>query len=180
MTGMAAGGRAVAAAVMAVALLAGGADADCFDYCFKNCIANDKSMADYCNYACGKTCEPGQRALPDAAGVQGLLPIRCQIDCVRRNCHGFRIDRQVTVDCYHSCFDGCETKTVPRPLRAGAAVDAADSGPVSETTRGDAVGPASEPDPYRYDAARPASVPDHPFHEEKQDAVQPVSVPDHP
>jgi hypothetical protein len=93
---MASGGRAVAAlasAAVALLVLAGGADADCFDYCYKNCIGNDKSMADYCNYACDKTCEPGlllrQRPLA-AAAVVGGTPLRCQIDCVRRNCSGQR------------------------------------------------------------------------------------------
>jgi hypothetical protein len=90
---MASGGRVVAALAAALLMLAaGGADADCFDYCYKNCIADDKSMADYCNYACAKTCEPrllGQRPLP-AAVVVGGTPLRCQIDCVRRTCTGQR------------------------------------------------------------------------------------------
>ncbi|GJN18520.1 hypothetical protein PR202_gb05690 [Eleusine coracana subsp. coracana] len=133
---------AVLAAAAVALLLAGGAAADCFDYCFKNCVANDKSMTDYCNYACGKTCDPGvlrrhNQQRPLAAGI----PIRCQIDCVKRSCTGgFRKDRRGVVACYRGCFDGCKTKTVPRPpLR-----------------------PTSEPDPDRYDVASPASVPDHP------------------
>ncbi|KAJ1284141.1 hypothetical protein BS78_03G181800 [Paspalum vaginatum] len=59
---MAAGRLAVvvAAAVLAVA---GASDDDCFANCFKNCVGGDKSMADYCNYACGMTCIPDDDAL---------------------------------------------------------------------------------------------------------------------
>ncbi|KAK3164683.1 hypothetical protein QOZ80_1AG0023060 [Eleusine coracana subsp. coracana] len=177
-------GRLVVALAAAVALLAGGTAADCFDYCFKNCVANDKSMADYCNYACGKTCDPGvlrrHQHRPLAVVVDGI-PIRCQIGCLKRSCAGgFRKDRRGVVACYRGCFDSCKTNTVPRPpLCAGAGVDAA-SGPVSETKVDVAVHPTSEPDPDRYDAAGLASVPDHPFHEKKDAAVDPAAVPDHP
>lgn len=146
-------------------LLAGGADADCFDYCYKNCIANDRSMADYCNYACDKTCEPGVPLRPlVAAGGGGM---GCQLSCARTSCNRLRADGKAVEACFGQCYDGCKTKTLPRPLRAGAGVATA-LGPVSEF-------PASEPDTD--DAVRRPSGPDHPFHE-KQEAVQPASEPD--
>ena len=76
----------VAVAVMAAVaplLLAGVARADCFNYCFKNCIANDKSMTDYCNYACDKTCDPGAPRRPLAAGSD----MGCQLSCARASCN---------------------------------------------------------------------------------------------
>jgi hypothetical protein len=74
------------------------------------------------------------------------------------------------VACYGDCFNGCKTKAVPRPLRAGQ--------PFHD--KQDDVQPASVPDEHRFHDVRPATVPDDlPFHE-KQDAVQPAAVPDHP
>ena len=91
---MAAGLLAVAAAAAAVALAAAAlpvlADKDCFENCFKNCVGNDKSMTDYCNYACGMTCGPNDRALrrPLAGGAAiAGLPISCQLACVWESCH---------------------------------------------------------------------------------------------
>lgn len=92
-----AAGRGVAPGLSAVAvavalLLAGGTDADCFDYCYKNCIANDRSMADYCNYACDKTCEPGVPLRPlVAAGGGGM---GCQLSCARTSCNRLRAGKQ--------------------------------------------------------------------------------------
>jgi hypothetical protein len=57
---VASGGWAVLAVVV-VLQLAGGANTDCFDYAYKNCITNDKSMADYCNLCC-ETGEEGKEA----------------------------------------------------------------------------------------------------------------------
>ncbi|XP_062202049.1 uncharacterized protein LOC133904580 [Phragmites australis] len=171
-----AAGRVVAAAAVAavaLALLAGGADADCFDYCFKNCVANDKSMAEYCTYACDKTCAPDALLQRPLATVGGL-PIQCQLACVRASCHRLRAGGKDMEACYGQCYDSCKTKALPRPLRAGA-------GPDKDST----VQPASVPDhPFNMEqgAVQPASVPDHPFNME-QDAVQPAStasVPDHP
>ena len=86
---------AVAAVLAAAALppLAAGAYADCYDFCFKDCISKDKSMRDYCSYACDKTCAPDGRAPrrpAEAAAAGGGLAIACQIDCVRGSCHGAR------------------------------------------------------------------------------------------
>lgn len=67
---MAAGRVAAPSAAAAVPLLTGVVvDVDCFDYCYKNSIANDRSMADSCNYACDKTCVGARPALVRA----GLL-----------------------------------------------------------------------------------------------------------
>ena len=94
---MAASGLALAAAAVlaaaALPLLAAGACADCYDFCFKDCISKDKSMRDYCSYACDKTCAPDGRAPrrpAEAAAAAGGLAIACQIDCVRGSCHGAR------------------------------------------------------------------------------------------
>lgn len=92
--GMAAARLAVAAAaVLAVAavlpLLAAGAYADCYDFCFKDCISKDKSMRDYCSYACDKTCAP-DAALHRRPVAVGGLAIACQTNCVRVSCHGVR------------------------------------------------------------------------------------------
>ena len=89
---MAAGLLAVAAAAAAVALAAAAlpvlADKDCFENCFKNCVGNDKSMTDYCNYACGMTCGPdGALRRPTAGAALAGLPINCQLACVRESCH---------------------------------------------------------------------------------------------
>ena len=85
---MAAGRRgALSAVVVMVAalaplLLAGVVRADCFAYCFKDCISKDKSMTDYCNYACDKTCDPGAPQRPLATGSD----IGCQLSCARASC----------------------------------------------------------------------------------------------
>jgi hypothetical protein len=85
----AAGGRAVAVAAMvavvaaaALPLLACGGYAECYDYCFKDCISKDKSMRDYCSYACDKTCAPDARRRRPA-----VIPMNCQLACVRESCH---------------------------------------------------------------------------------------------
>ena len=74
---------AVAAAV-ALPLLADGAYEDCYNYCFNDCISKDKSMREYCSYACDKTCAPDADADPIVAAG---LPINCQVACVRDSCH---------------------------------------------------------------------------------------------
>ncbi|KAF0898487.1 hypothetical protein E2562_008088 [Oryza meyeriana var. granulata] len=125
---MVATGRVVVAlgAAVVVALLAGGADADCFDYCFKDCIARDRSMVDYCNYACDKTCQPDNPALsrPMAAPV---VDIDYQLSCAWDYCHRLRPDGKAMGICFGQCYDGCKTTAslLPRPLRAGAGVHAA-------------------------------------------------------
>ncbi|XP_062184969.1 uncharacterized protein LOC133888657 [Phragmites australis] len=197
---------AAVAAAAALALLAGGADADCFEYCFKNCVANDKSMADYCNYACDKTCAPD--ALQRPLATVGGLPIHCQLACVRKSCHRLPTDGEGMLACYSRCYAGCKTKSLPRSLRTGAHLTSERDNPFHKNQ--DAILPASVPDhpfhknqdvilpasapdhpfPKNQDAVLPASVPDHPFHEtasepdhpfhKKQDAVRPASVPDHP
>nr|CAB3477498.1 unnamed protein product [Digitaria exilis] len=150
----------LAAVVVAAALpmLAAGGYTECYDFCFKDCISKDKSMRDYCSYACDKTCAPDapiRRRTDDPA-------MECQIGCVRKSCHaGIRADGKDMEACYGQCYDSCETDTVlPRPLRAG-------TGPVR---------PAALPDhPFhekKQDAVWPAALPDHPFHK-KQDAVLP-------
>lgn len=87
-----AAGRAVAMAAMvavvvvaaaALPLLADGAYADCYNYCFNDCISKDKSMRDYCSYACDKTCAPDGALWRPIAG----LPINSQLACVRDSCH---------------------------------------------------------------------------------------------
>ncbi|XP_048567962.1 uncharacterized protein LOC125548403 [Triticum urartu] len=151
---------AVLVVVVAPLLLAGAADADCFDYCFKDCIAKDKNMIDYCNYACDKTCYAGapQRPLAAAAASGDM---GCQLSCARTSCHRLDPDREATEACFGQCYDGCKTKTLPRPLRAGAGMPTT-SGPVvadlpsSEPDPDDAF-PSSEPDP---DDALPSSMPD--------------------
>ena len=83
---------AAVAAVLAAAalpLLAAGAYADCYDFCFKDCISKDKSMRDYCSYACDKTCAPDGRR-PAQAEAAGGLATACHIGCVRGSCHGAR------------------------------------------------------------------------------------------
>ncbi|KAF7036767.1 hypothetical protein CFC21_047315 [Triticum aestivum] len=161
-----AAGRACALSVVllvvvaAPLLLAGVADADCFDYCFKDCIAKDKNMIDYCNYACDKTCYAGapQRPLAAAAAPGDM---GCQLSCARTSCHRLDPDREAAEACSGQCYDGCKTKTLPRPLRAGAGMPTT-LGPVladlpsSEPDPDDAF-PSSEPDP---DDALPSSEPD--------------------
>ncbi|RLN23814.1 uncharacterized protein C2845_PM07G14260 [Panicum miliaceum] len=165
---MAASGLAVAAAAVAAVLaaaalplLAAGAYADCYDFCFKDCISKDKSMRDYCSYACDKTCAPDGRALRRPASAAA----ECQIDCVRGSCHGARAGGKDMVACYGQCYDRCKTGPgLPRPLRAGAGV----------------VRPAALPgSPFheKQDAVGPAALPGSPFHE-KQDAVGPAALPD--
>jgi hypothetical protein len=65
-------------------LAAGAASDDCFDNCFKRCIGKDKSMTDYCNYACGMTCGGG----PVVDGA--LRTMNCQLACVRDSCQRLR------------------------------------------------------------------------------------------
>nr|ACG36944.1 hypothetical protein [Zea mays] len=71
----AAGGRAVAVAAMvavaaALPLLACGGYAECYDYCFKDCISKDKSMRDYCSYACAEAeAEAAGAKATDAQGA---------------------------------------------------------------------------------------------------------------
>ncbi|CAL4975490.1 unnamed protein product [Urochloa decumbens] len=161
-----AAGLPVAAAAVAVAMAvaatlpllaaAGAAPSvdDCFTICFKHCIANDKSMTDYCNYACGMTCGgsggPPHRRASSALASSGLhIHMSCQLACVRESCRPLRADGKDDMEtCYGQCYDGCNTDAgLPRPLRAGAG------------------------------AVRPAALPDHPFHK-MQDAVQPTSEPD--
>ncbi|KQK08556.1 uncharacterized protein LOC100824590 [Brachypodium distachyon] len=173
---------AFVAAVAPLLVLAGVARADCFAYCFKNCIANDKSMTDYCNYACDKTCEGDARPLALGADMG------CQLSCAKTSCSRLGPDCKAVEACFGQCYDGCRTtKTLPRPLRAGAGPifpssepDPDDDAPEKKHRhpfheKQDAVQPASEPDPD--DGHRPASGLNRYFHE-KQDAVQPASEPD--
>jgi len=74
---------AMVAAAAALPLLADGAYADCYNYCFNDCISKDKSMRDYCSYACDKTCAPDGALWRPIAG----LPINSQLACVRDSCH---------------------------------------------------------------------------------------------
>nr|ACG47825.1 hypothetical protein [Zea mays] len=116
------GGRAVAVAMVAAAalpLLVGGAYADCYNYCFNDCMNKDKSMRDYCSYACDKTCAPDAAPRRPVAG----LPINCQLACVRDSCSRSRADANNMKACYGQCYDRCETMAgLPRPLRAGGGV----------------------------------------------------------
>jgi len=103
---MAAGLLAVAAAAAAVALAAAAlpvlADKDCFENCFKNCVGNDKSMTDYCNYACGMTCGPdGALRRPTAGAALAGLPINCQLACVRESCHPLQAGKMI---CYRHVY----------------------------------------------------------------------------
>ncbi|CAL4962872.1 unnamed protein product [Urochloa decumbens] len=135
----------VLVAAAALPMLAAGAYADCYDYCFKDCISKDKSMRDYCSYACDKTCAPDAAAEPrrPAAGA-----FACQVDCVRTSCHGVRADGKDMEECYGQCYDGCETKAgIPRPLRAGAVRPAALPDHPFHEKQDNAVQPTGEPDP---------------------------------
>ncbi|OEL35237.1 hypothetical protein BAE44_0003746 [Dichanthelium oligosanthes] len=194
---------AAVAVVVAAALpmLAAGAYADCFDYCFKDCIAKDRSMRDYCNYACDKTCAPDDALKRRPVAAAGGLAMACQVDCVRKSCHGVRADGEDMVACYGQCYDGCPIGPgLPRPLRAGKGVVRAAALPDHPFhEKQDGVGSAALPgspyhekqdadwstalpgSPYqeKQDGVRPAALPDHPFHE-KQDAVWPAALPDHP
>ncbi|CAO2190885.1 unnamed protein product [Urochloa humidicola] len=180
-----AAGLPIAAAAVAVAMVAalpllaaaGVAPSvdDCFTICFKRCIANDKSMTDYCNYACGMTCGGGgsdgalHRRPAALAGVLHMM--NCQLACVRESCRPLPADGNDMETCYGQCYDGCNTKTgLPRLLRPAALPDH----PFHKMQ--DAVQPTSEPDPLPR-LLRPAALPDHPFHK-MQDAVQPTSEPD--
>ncbi|PUZ56001.1 hypothetical protein GQ55_5G259500 [Panicum hallii var. hallii] len=120
---MAAGLLAVAAAAvtLAAAALPVLADKDCFETCFKHCVANDKSMTDYCNYACGMTCGPnGALRRPLAGAAIAGLPINCQLACVRESCRRLQADDKDMEACYGQCYHGCKTKAGrPRPLGAG-------------------------------------------------------------
>ncbi|CAO2179376.1 unnamed protein product [Urochloa humidicola] len=171
---MAAAGLAVAAVAVLVAaaealpLQAAGAYADCYDYCFKDCISKDKSMRDYCSYACDKTCSPDAAVTRRRPAAGAGLAFACQVDCVRKSCHGGSADGKDMEECYGQCYDGCEIKAagMPRPLRAGAG----------------AFWPAALPDhPFHekhQGAVGPAALPDHPEHEKQDDAVQPTGEPD--
>jgi hypothetical protein len=77
----------VAAVAPVLLLLAGVARADCFDYCFNNCIANDKSMKDYCNFICAQTCDPPQPQPSAAAAVAAGSDMGCQLSCARNACN---------------------------------------------------------------------------------------------
>ena len=85
--------------------------------------------------------------------------------------------------CFGTCYDGCTTKPLPRPLRAGggAGVSTA-SGPVFPSSEPDRDDAATEKHPSheKQDGVRPSSEPDKDdtvFHE-KQDGVRPSSEPD--
>ncbi|TKW15164.1 hypothetical protein SEVIR_5G218700v4 [Setaria viridis] len=143
---------AVAAAAALPLLAAGAASDDCFENCFKHCVGNDKSMTDYCNYACGMTCGG-----PDNGA---LRTINCQLACVRDSCRRLRADGNKGMEaCYGQCYDGCETKAgLPRPLRAGVGAVGAAVLPYHHFHEmQDAVQPTSEPDPD--DASRRARGP---------------------
>lgn len=93
---------AVAACMVAVAaalpLLADGAYADCYNYCFNDCISKDKSMRDYCSYACDKTCAPDGAAL-----WRPTIAAGCQFACARDSCHRRREgNRSLRHACVHS------------------------------------------------------------------------------
>jgi hypothetical protein len=89
--------------------------------------------------------------------------------------------------CFGACYDGCKTKPLPRPLRAGAggSVSTA-SGPIfSSSSEPDKDGATTKKHPFheKQDGVRPSSeapgkddaaTEKHPFHE-KQDGVQPAS-----
>ena len=106
---MAAGLLAVAAAAAVLAAAAAALpvladDKECFENCFKHCVGNDKSMTDYCNYACGMTCGPNdhalRRPLAGAAAIAGL-PINCQLACVRESCHPLQAGKMI---CYRHVY----------------------------------------------------------------------------
>uniref|UniRef100_A0A0D9V2I5 Acidic protein n=1 Tax=Leersia perrieri TaxID=77586 RepID=A0A0D9V2I5_9ORYZ len=164
---MAAGRVAVvlgAVVVSVVPLLASGAYADCFAYCYKDCISKDKSMVDYCNYACDKTCGPDKAPLvvssssrplaadPGAVGRRVGDDMDCQLSCAWDSCHRLLPDDKATEICFGRCYDGCKTTAaagavaaarLPRPLHAGAG----DVRPAEKKQNDDAIQPASEPDP---------------------------------
>ncbi|KAJ1284142.1 hypothetical protein BS78_03G181900 [Paspalum vaginatum] len=114
---MAAARRAMAAAALSLLVVGGGASyADCYDYCFKDCMSKDKNMRDYCSYACDKTCSP------DAAALAGVVPVDCQFACVEESCRRLPQDGEDMEACYGQCYNGCKTTKaggLPRPLRAG-------------------------------------------------------------
>lgn len=91
----------VAAAAAALPRLADGAYQDCYNYCFNDCVSKDKSMRDYCSYACDKTCAPDAalRRRPVAG-----LPINCQLACVRESCHRRRAGNLCAMS-LHTPFD---------------------------------------------------------------------------
>ncbi|WVZ69855.1 hypothetical protein U9M48_018578 [Paspalum notatum var. saurae] len=150
---MAAARRAMAAAAVVLAalsllLVGGGASyADCYDYCFKDCMSKDKNMRDYCSYACDKTCSPDAAAALHRAALSGVVPVDCQFACVRESCRRLPQGGDDDMEaCYGQCYNGCKaTKAggLPRPLRAGTG----------------AVRPA------------PALHDDHPFHEKQDDGA---------
>jgi hypothetical protein len=103
-------------------------------------------------------------------------------------------DCKAVETCFGACYDGCKTKPLPRPLRAGAggSVSAASSGPMFTSSEPDKDDAATEKHPFheKQDDVRPSSeAPDQDgsghaikassslncnFHE-KQDGVQPAS-----
>ncbi|BAB92311.1 unknown protein [Oryza sativa Japonica Group] len=121
-------GRVVAlgavAVVVALTFLAGGADADCYDFCFKDCMARENNMVDYCSYACDKTCQPDKPTLYSSSSSSRLAgDMECQLSCALGSCHRLLPDGKGAVEaCFGQCYDGCKTTAaarLPRPLRAG-------------------------------------------------------------
>uniref|UniRef100_A0A0E0EDR4 Acidic protein n=1 Tax=Oryza meridionalis TaxID=40149 RepID=A0A0E0EDR4_9ORYZ len=123
-------GRVVAlgavAVVVALIFLAGGADADCYDYCFKDCMARENNMVDYCSYACDKTCQPDKPTLYSSSSTRPLAAagdMECQLSCALGSCHRLLPEGKGAVEaCFGQCYDGCKTTAaamLPRPLRAG-------------------------------------------------------------
>lgn len=85
-------GRVVAlgavAVMVALTFLAGGADADCYDFCFKDCMARENNMVDYCSYACDKTCQPDKPTLYSSSSSSRLAgDMECQLSCALGSCH---------------------------------------------------------------------------------------------
>uniref|UniRef100_A0A0E0JKP3 Acidic protein n=1 Tax=Oryza punctata TaxID=4537 RepID=A0A0E0JKP3_ORYPU len=178
-------GRVVVAlgAVAVVALLAGGADADCYDYCFKDCMARENNMVDYCSYACDKTCQPddkpmvsSSRPLAAAAGGRLVGDMECQLSCALDSCHRLLPDGQSAVEaCLGQCYDGCKTSAamLPRPLRAGGAGVHAVAWPAKSPEVG-VLAPPDDPDHYVF-----SSPPDDVDHDPDQVFASPPDDIDH-